>query len=68
MCWIAATRLSWRPAIPLIVDQPVFDPITNGFGGETGLGDIAFDLTFAPKTEKKGLMFAYGIITSLSAR
>jgi len=58
-------KILWRPAIPIVVDQPVFDSSTGGFGGETGLGDIAFDLAFAPKTDIVGLLLAYGFITSL---
>ncbi len=42
----------------------MFDSVTGTFGGETGLGDIAFDLAYAPKTEG-GLIFAYGLISSL---
>jgi hypothetical protein len=57
-------KIIWRPAIPLIFDQPVSDPAAGGFGGETGLGDIVFDLAYAPKNES-GLLFAYGLITSL---
>ncbi len=58
-------KILWRPAFPLLVDQPVFDPSAGGFGGETGLGDIAFDLAYAPKLSDSSIMFAYGIITSL---
>ena len=54
--------LLWRPAIPLIVDQPVFNG--TGFDGESGIGDIVFDLAYAPKNES-GLLIAYGIIASL---
>jgi hypothetical protein len=57
-------KIIWRPAIPIVVDQPVFDPSTGGFEGETGLGDIVFDLAYAPKTDS-GLLLAYGLITSL---
>jgi len=53
----------WRPAVPILVDQPVFK--SGQFEGQTGLGDIAFDLAYAPKTGVKGLILAYGIITSL---
>lgn len=58
-------KILWRPAIPLLVDQPVIDSSTGAFGGETGLGDIAFDLAYAPKLRDSSIMFAYGIITSL---
>jgi hypothetical protein len=60
----SGAKIIWRPAIPIFIDQPVFDPVTGGFEGEKGLGDIAFDLAYAPKTEP-GRMLAYGLITSL---
>ena len=52
----------FRPAIPLIVDQPVFQG--GSFDGESGIGDIVFDLAYAPKNES-GLLIAYGVIASL---
>jgi hypothetical protein len=52
----------FRPAIPLIVDQPVFSD--DGFDDESGIGDIVFDLAYAPKNDK-GLLIAYGIVASL---
>jgi hypothetical protein len=52
----------FRPAIPLIVDQPVFNG--TGFDSESGIGDIVFDLAYAPKRDD-GLLIAYGIIASL---
>ncbi len=54
--------LLFRPAIPLIVDQPVFQG--GSFDGESGIGDIVFDLAYAPKRDD-GLLVAYGIISSL---
>jgi len=57
-------KILWRPAIPLFVNQPVFNANQSDFDGKSGLGDIAFDLAYAPKTEG-GLLFAYGVITSL---
>jgi hypothetical protein len=57
-------KIIWRPAIPFIVDQPIFDPEKLDFDGKTGLGDIVFDLAYAPKTDS-GLLLAYGLITSL---
>lgn len=57
-------KVLWRPAVPLLIDQPVFNPGTGTFEGENGLGDIVFDLAYAPKTEG-GLLLAYGLITSL---
>lgn len=29
-------KIIWRPAIPLLVDQPVFDPVSGEFDGESG--------------------------------
>jgi len=60
----SGNKILWRPAVPLVLDQPVFDPVAGGFGGESGLGDIVFDLAYAPKTGG-GLLLAYGLITSL---
>ncbi len=58
-------KIFWRPAVPILVDQPMFDPVTAGFGVKTGLGDIVFDLAYAPKLEDKSLLVAFGFITSL---
>ena len=60
----SGNKILWRPAIPFIVDQPVPDPSKGGFGDKTGLGDIVFDLAYAPKA-KNGTLIAYGIIASL---
>jgi len=46
------------------VDQPMLKE-GGGFSGETGLGDIAFDLAWAPTLENKSLITAYGLVTSL---
>jgi hypothetical protein len=53
----------FRPAIPLIFSQPV--PTGLGqFDDESGIGDIVFDLAYAPKRDD-GLLIAYGVISSL---
>lgn len=57
-------KIIWRPAVPLVIDQPVFEPSKNGFRGESGLGDIVLDLAYAPKLDS-GLLFAAGLIASL---
>ncbi len=56
-------KVIWRPAIPFIIDQPV-PKASGGFEGKSGLGDIAFDLVYAPKRED-GLLLAYGLFSSL---
>jgi len=55
-----------RPAIPLVVEQPV--PTTGGggfhFEGITALGDIGFDLAYG-QTEKSGFLWALGMVCTL---
>lgn len=60
----SGAKILWRPAVPLLVDQPVLNTSTGEFEGESGLGDIAFDLAYAPKTDPS-LMTAYGFIMSM---
>lgn len=49
--------------MPLLAAQPI--PLGTGqFDDESGLGDIAFDLAYAPKRDD-GLLIAYGIISTL---
>lgn len=57
-------KIIWRPAIPFIVDQPIFDPEKLDFDGKTGLGDIGFDLIYASTTET-GILMAAGIFSTL---
>lgn len=57
-------RVIFRPAIPLQLGQPIFDPDRGSFDSETGLGDIAFDLAYA-KSAPGGLLVAAGLISSL---
>ncbi|MCP4398234.1 MAG: hypothetical protein GY801_13180 [bacterium] len=61
----SGSKIFWRPAVPLLVDQPAFDPATGEFSGETGLGDIPFDLAYAPTLDNSSLLVALGLITSL---
>jgi hypothetical protein len=55
----------FRPAFPLLFDQPVFNPASLDFDSEFGLGDIAFDLAYASTNKKTGLLLAAGIISTL---
>jgi hypothetical protein len=57
-------KIIFRPAIPLLVDQPGFSADDGGFEGNTGLGDIIFDLAYAPKSDSS-LITAFGLISSL---
>lgn len=55
-----------RPAFPLSVDQPIFDPARSGFKGVTGMGDIGVDVGHGV-TEKNGVLWAYGTVGTLPA-
>lgn len=61
-----SANLFVRPAIPLLVDQPV--PESRGgtvaYDGVTALGDIGFDIGYGV-TEKSGLLWAYGMVGTL---
>ena len=53
-----------RPAIPLVVDQPVFNAEKPDFDDTTAMGDIGFDIGYGV-TEKSGLLWAFGAIGTL---
>jgi hypothetical protein len=57
-------KILFRPAIPLQIDQPVFDAASGEFDSESGIGDIGFDLAYAPKSEA-GRLLAYGIVGAI---
>ena len=57
-------KILFRPAIPIQIDQPVFDAADGEFNSESGIGDIGYDLAYAPKSEA-GHMLAYGIVGSI---
>ena len=54
----------WRPALPILFEQPIFDPANGGFKGKSGLGDIGMDLAYG-KTSSSGLITAFGLVTTL---
>ena len=54
----------FRPAIPLLIAQPVFESDKLDFDSKFGLGDIAFDLAYG-RTTATGILFATGLIASL---
>lgn len=53
-----------RPAIPLLVEQPVFDANQADFDGRTAIGDIGFDLAYGV-TEPNGFLWAVGMVGTL---
>ncbi len=57
-------KILFRPAIPIQFDQPVFDAADGDFESESGIGDIGYDLAYAPKSEG-GRLLAYGIVGSI---
>jgi len=54
----------FRPAIPILLDQPVFDSTSSDFDSESGLGNIAFDLAYG-RTTNKGMIYAAGVVSSI---
>ncbi|MEH6651844.1 MAG: hypothetical protein V7707_17625 [Motiliproteus sp.] len=56
------SKVIFRPAIPILTDQPVLG--AGGFTDEGGLGDITFDLVYAPKAAP-GALRAYGLFGTL---
>lgn len=58
------SKIIFRPAVPLIVEQPTFQPESGDFKTKTGLGDIAFDLAYAFPS-KGNLIMAGGLISSV---
>ncbi len=57
-------NLFFRPAFPIMFDQPVFEVDKNDFKGVTALGDIGFDIGYGV-TETNGLLWAFGIVGTL---
>ena len=60
----AGDLIFWRPALPILFEQPVFDAARGEFIGRSGLGDIAMDVAYA-KTSDSGILTALGLVTTL---
>ena len=56
----SGSQIIFRPAIPIIWDSPA----GNNFDSEAGIGDISFDLVYAPEAVN-GWITALGIIGTL---
>ena len=54
----------FRPAIPIQLDFPSFNPADLDFESESGLGDIVFDVAYA-RTSASGILTAAGVVVSL---
>ncbi|TRX54544.1 transporter [Thalassomonas sp. M1454] len=57
------SKILFRPAVPMFIQQPIYQG-GDSWSDESGLGDISFDLAYAPKSEA-GNLTAYGFIMSL---
>lgn len=57
-------KIIWRPAVPIIGDQPVFDGTTANFDSESGIGDIGFDLLYST-TSETGRLTGYGLFATM---
>jgi len=57
-------KLIWRPAVPFVFDQPVFRPSKRDFDSESGVGDISFDLIYAPSRDDD-LIIGGGIFSTV---
>lgn len=57
-------NILFRPAVPVLFKQPVFDSSSNAWDDQFELGDIGFDLAYGG-TSDKGLLMLYGIVGSL---
>jgi hypothetical protein len=55
-------KIFFRPAFPFIYQQPSFNG--NEFTDESGLGDIGFDLSYAPKSDGE-FVYSFGVAASL---
>ena len=65
----AGKNILFRPALPIFISQPQFDPADNaglgGFDDKTGkVGDIGFDLVYAG-TSESGFISGFGIAGTL---
>ena len=49
-----------RPAIPYMIDQPVYDATTGNWKNKSGFGDISFD-SFYGQTRPSGWVTMYGV-------
>ena len=56
----SGSQIIFRPVIPLVWDSPT----GNNFDSEAGIGDISFDLVYAPKSEN-GFITALGVVSTL---
>ena len=63
---LAATvpRFTFRPALPVFVNQPVYNAESGEFESEFALGDVGFDLIYGT-TWKSGFLLSGGVLGSM---
>lgn len=54
-----------RPAIPLLLKQPVFDSATSTWSDEGALGDVSFDLAYGGTNSETGVLMLYGLVGTI---
>jgi len=59
------SKVIFRPAVPIFLDRPIVDANTGMFDEASGLGDIAFDLAYAPSVDDPGKLFAVGVFGTI---
>ena len=57
-------QVFFRPALPYVFGQPLFDAGSGDFDDESGFGDLGFDLAYG-ETLESGVLWAAGIFSSL---
>jgi len=60
----AGDSIFFRPALPILLDQPSFNAANQDFDTETGIGDLVFDLAYG-RTTNSGILWAAGMVSSL---
>ncbi len=61
----SGAKVFFRPAVPIHLGKPSFDSAADSFDDNSGIGDIVFDLVYAPKIESKDTLLSFGFVTSL---
>jgi hypothetical protein len=54
----------FRPAVPVMFDQPVYNAGKTDFDSKSGLGDITFDLAYG-RTTDTGILWAAGMVATV---
>ena len=57
-------NILFRPAVPVLFKQPVFDSSSGTWDDQFELGDIGFDLAYGG-TSKTGLLTLYGLVGTI---